>query len=519
MKDHPICLFENVKALKDPNMDEIISKWEKELNGEYFPQFLVISHPAAKKEFIRTLRNNIGPVQGNLDNLEKVEGDFTVHFQYGEDPEFVDEDETKIISIPWEMLKKAEIFWICSSSLENISKRILVNSDEILWLTNASMAMPQREREWLSETVTSMFHNEPITISLYNQETLNTREDVEALNLRLTKFALQLGKNKLYLANRSEALHRMFEEMDIPAFLDRREKRIQLACKEDLENYMKKQLELAEIDVEKLEASIQKVEAERKNIEFSSKFILNSTISNMYDEMRNKILDAADRYSQDACENVRVGLESSKDLEKDIHNIQPYLKAAWEHFEKEISKYMVSRQEEIAKVLERQISSDCQKIVGLLEGGSLGKEIDVLTAGMFGNTFEEKEPQTTKNKRISKGMLLTSIALAFVNPLWGLAGIVGTGVFNLSNAKNTKEAKEKVLLALPGECNRLKNDIERQLELTIENAKKESCDNVWKVYSEVLDKLMAEITDYMEQSRQAKERAVVLQKLLESEMK
>ena len=29
-----------------------------------------------------------------------------------------------------------------------------------------------------------MFDDDPITISLYNQETLNTREDVEALNLR-----------------------------------------------------------------------------------------------------------------------------------------------------------------------------------------------------------------------------------------------------------------------------------------------------------------------------------------------
>ena len=518
MKDHPICLFENVKALNDPNMDEIISKWEKEQNREYFPQFLVISHPAARKEFIRTLKEKIDSEQEKMDNLEKLEGDFTVYFQYGIGMNDADINGVRIIHIPWEMLKKAEIFWICSSSLENIPRRILVNSDEILWLTNASMAMPQREREWLSEAA-SMFDNESVMISLYNQETLNTREDVEALNLRLTKFASQLGRNKLYFANRSEALHRMFKEMDIPAFLERREKRIQLACKEDLENYMKKQLELAEIDVEKLEASIKKAEAERKNIEFSSKFILNSTISNMYDEMRNIILDAADRYSQDACENVRAGLETSNDLEKDIHNIQPYLKAAWEHFEKEISKYMVSRQEEIAKILEQQISSDCQKIVGLLEGGSLGKEIDVLSAGMFGSTFEEKGPQTTKNKRISKGMLLTSIALAFVNPLWGLAGIVGTGVFNLSNAKNAKEAKEKVLLALPVECNKLKNEIERQLEITIENAKKESCDNVWKVYSEVLNKLMAEIADYMEQSRQAKEKAAVLHKLLETEMK
>ena len=87
----------------------------------------------------------------------------------------------------------------------------------------------------------------------------------------------------------------------------------------------------------------------------------------------------------------------------------------------------------------------------------------------------------------------SSIALAFVNPLWGLAGVAGTSVFTLSKNKDLDEAKAKALSALPNECNSIRRSVERQIEAAIEKAKKEHWDDVWKVYSEVLDNLMSAI--------------------------
>ena len=170
--------------------------------------------------------------------------------------------------------------------------------------------------------------------------------------------------------------------------------------------------------------------------------------------------------------------------------------------------------------MEQQIFSDCKKMVDILEVGSFGETINISTASLlsdisFGDMDESK---AKKNKMISKGMLIASIALAFVNPLWGLAGVAGTSVFTLSNDKNLDEAKAAVLSALFNECNSIKRDVESQIEAAIERAKKESCDNVWKVYSKVLDNLMAAIFRYMDQIKAAKEKTGILQSVLNNEI-
>lgn len=112
----------------------------------------------------------------------------------------------------------------------------------------------------------------------------------------------------------------------------------------------------------------------------------------------------------------------------------------------------------------------------------------------------------------------SSIALAFVNPLWGLAGVAGTSVFTLSKNKDLDEAKAKALSALSNECNSIKRSVERQIEAAIEKAKKEPRDDVWKVYSEVLDNLTSAIFRYMEQIKAAKEKTGILLRILDADI-
>lgn len=519
-------LIERIKAVDEPGMLQIIADTERELNKDFFPQVLIVSNASTKKEIIGILSDLIGSTHAVLDDVATAENDYIVRIQYGDDWNGNGLSDTGSgldvtdISIPWDVLKSLNILWMCCSSLKNIPNGFVTNSDKILLVTNATMAMTQEEKDFLANARKSFSNGEPITISLCNKQLLNTQEDFDDLCANVTKLIAQYGESTKLIDDFHNALCNQFGSIDGEQLKIKREKRILFACLNTLEAYINSQLELAEVDIDKLNEAVKKIEKERKSIEFSGKLVLNSTIENMYGEMKNKILSAADRYSDDACASIRARLAVSKTIEKDINNIAPYLKSVWANFEREIGKHMASEQEQIASVLEQQISSDCKKIVDILEVNSFGDTINISTTSLlsdisFGDVDESK---AKKNTMITKGMLVTSIALAFVNPLWGLAAIAGTSVFSMSNNKNLEEEKANVLSALPNECNRIKYGVEGQIEAAIETAKKASCDNVWKVYSEVLDNLMSEMFRYLEQIKAAKEKTGILQSILSTEV-
>lgn len=519
--------MEKIRSLDDAQMLQIVDDAERELDQDFFPQILVVSNSSARKEMIGRLGDLIGSSNAVLEDLATAENDYIVRFQYGDEWNGNGFDGTGSIAdivnicIPWDILKGLNILWVCSSSLTSIPNHLIIHADKILLVTNATMAMAQEEREFLTNARQSLSNDEPITISMCNKLSLNTQADIDDLCLNVTKLIARYGKNTNFADDFGDALCSQFESMNGEQLKVKREKRILAACLDSLEAYINSQLQLAEVDIDKLNEAVKKIEAERKNIEFSGKLILNSTIENMYGQMKNKIISAADRYSDDACESIRARLAVSKTIEKDINNIAPYLNSVWANFEKEIGKHMASEQEQIASVLEQQISSDCQKMVDILEVSSFDETINISTASLltdisFGDMDESK---AKKNKMISKGMLIASIALAFVNPLWGLAGVASTSVFTMSNNKDLEEAKAKVLSALPNECNSIKHGVEKQIEAVIEKAKKESCDNVWKVYSEVLDNLLSAIFRYMEQIKAAKEKTDILQGILDTDIR
>ncbi len=517
-------LFEKIKALEEPQLNQIVADSEDKLNMDFLPQLLIASNRFASKEIIETLSKLIGSANALLAVVENTESDCIVRLRYGEDWKLDDADSdlnVMNISVPWDMLKRQSILWVSSSALKNIPGSLIVDCDKLLLVTNATMAMTQDEKDFLENTRKSVFHDEPITISLCHKQLLNTQEDTDSLCAHINDLVSQYGENTSFVMDLGDALRSQFDGIDIDLLKAKREKRIQTACINALETYIKSQLELAEVDIDKLKQKLAKIEEERKSVEFSGRFVLNSTIENMYGKAKHKIIAAADRYSDDACERIRAKLADSKTIAKDIDDIGPWLKTAWENFEKEIAPYLVAEQEHIAGVLEEQISSDCRKIIDFLEAGSFGEPMSISVAPAIADlSFADVEAsKADKNKMLSRAMLITSIALGFTNLLWGVAGVVGTEVFTRFNTnKNLAEAKANVLSALPNECNKIKYGVESQIEAAIEKAKKESCDNVGKVYSEVLDNLMTTIFGYAGRIESAKEKADILQSLLNQEI-
>lgn len=519
--------LEKIKSLDDSQMIQIVTNAEQELNKDFFPQILIVSNSSARKEIIESLGNLIGSTNIVLDYLANEESEYIVRLQYADDwningfDDINESIDAVNISIPWVTLQCVNILWAWGSSLKNIPNNLIINSDKILLVTNATMAMTHEEKEWLATLRESIFSDEPVTVTLCNKLAMNTQEEIDDLCASITQKIARYGENTKFDDDFGIALSNLTENINVEHLQSQRKKRILRACFDNLEDYFNIQLRLAEVDIDKLNESIKEIEAVRKNIEFSGKFGLTSTIENMYAEMKNKIISAADRYGDDVYKSIRSRLTVSNTIEKDINNIVPYLKTAWENFEREIGKHMASEQEQIASVLEQQITSDCERMVDNLEVSSFGETMDISTADIIFSHIsigDMDDSKVNKNVMISKGVLFTSIVLAFSNPLWGLVGVGANVYLSNNNKNNLDKAKANVLSALSNECNSIKYGVERKIENVIEKAKKESCDNILKVYSDVLDSLMVVMSGHMDQIKAAKEKASILQSVLNNEI-
>ena len=247
--------FGKIKSFDDSQMLQIVANAEYELNKDFFPQILIVSNASARKEIIESLGSLIGSTNIVLDDLANADSDCIVRLQYADDWSgngFDDTNESMNavnISLPWAALKSANILWWCGSSLKTIPDHLIINSDKLLLVTNATMAMTQEEKEWLANLRESIFTDEPVTVSLYNKLSLNTQEDAEDLYVNVTKLIASYGENTRFVDDFGSALCNLAENIDSNQLKIQREKRILTACFKALEAYINGQLELAEVDI------------------------------------------------------------------------------------------------------------------------------------------------------------------------------------------------------------------------------------------------------------------------------
>src|SRR5699024_6344042 len=110
---------------------------------------------------------------------------------------------------------------------------------------NATMAMTQEEKCFLTNARKSILNDEPITISLCNKLSLNTQADVDDLCDNVTKLIARYGKNTNFIEDFGNALRSQFENIADEQLKIKREKRILTACIGNLETYIKNQLKLS----------------------------------------------------------------------------------------------------------------------------------------------------------------------------------------------------------------------------------------------------------------------------------
>ncbi len=522
-----MALSEKTAEINDPELSGMIDTARDKLSGKYVPRAMVISNAYGQQGIIDTIGQMSGQGDFLSNCLPESSEPFSLSLHYGI-PDMTVEQETVgelsfsaiSVSLEWDLLEGVELVWYCGIPFPLLDVSVTEAAGAVCLVTNATMALPLEEKEWLRNTGVCNRPGSRIIISLYNRSAVNTQDDwgslIQDISARAKSVSPDIGIRPSFDeavqitigVSKTEAAEQDWSRMQILNAMDNIESRIHAL------------LQVSGLDLEKLQQAVEDMKQERKRMEMSGKLVGEGAVENMYTNLKVQLTESVDQYNADAYESIRKRIESTKDIRQDVENIQPYLQAAWANFEREIGNRLSAEQEAISVELQRQIEQDGYRLVGMLESVGPIPYSEIL-APSASTTSVNSNSMTKSGKReklITRGMLITSIALAFVQPVLGLSALVGTQMFQHYKKTNDEELRRQVLNDLYSRCEQIKTQMLDQILDTIETAKAASRKNVGDVYARMLEEITAPALEAVSRIESIRTQAGKLQEILDNEI-
>ena len=521
-------ISKKITETDDQKLECIIGAAESKLKEPFFPKVMLVSNDYGRQEILDLMRHECSQSEMLQECLPDSGRPFWVTLSFGkpdvtEESSSIGEQEyTKITAaVEWDFLKTANLVWLCGFDFSSLNMSLIEDADVIVLVTNATMALPQEEKDWLRNSVASSFYGEQVLISLYSRSHVNTKEDYECLHKNVNMVLNGLDSKIGFYDDLFSVFAAAAKLLQTTVSEEKHKKMVIKNCLNCIEQRVSELLKASNLDTEKLKTAIEKMERERKDIEMSGRLLMESSVENMYANLKNQIVDAADRYNEDAYNSIRDRIETTKNVEQDVDSIHPYLKAVWENFENEIKAKFAAEQDKISGDLERQmeqVRSSLVRMLDLGEGSELMQHLGIAAGSVAYTGNPDEASKKSHAKLLSKGLMLASIALAFVNPVWGLAAFVGTRFFQRSRENSSEDLRRKVLDELHGECSSIKEKVVEQITAVIAEAKENSKKNIGNVFSEMIDSMMDSILNFIEQIKKLQKQEELLQAIVSGEI-
>lgn len=518
---------EKIAGIGDPESLRMIDEAEARLSGPYLPKAVLVSNAYGRQSILEFIGEASG--QGNLISrcIPEPNEPFSLVLRHGaldvteERAMLGDLDLLSVaISIEWEMLDGVELTWYCGIPFSLLGIHETGNAGAICLISNATMALTQDEREWLQGTGLRNRSGSQAIISLYNRSAINTQDDWNSLIQDLSARAKSIRTDIEICPSVDAAITAMITASKTDA-AEKDWKRMQaLNTLDGVENRIRMLLQASSTDLEALQKASDDMKRERKRVELSGRMICEGTVENMYTELRAQISDSIDQYNSDAYDSIRKRIETTKDIKQDAQSIQPYLQAVWGNFEHEIGAKLAAEQEAITTQLQQQIEQDGIRLVEMLgiDNAISYSETISPTGASIVDATGSKAGKEKQEKMIARGMLIASLALAFVQPVLGLSALAGTQIYQHYQKSNHENLRRQILNDLYSQCEQVKTQMLERILDAIGTAKTASKKNIGDVYSRMLEEITAPALETVERIRMIRKQTGEFQELLEHDI-
>ncbi len=357
-------------------------------------------------------------------------------------------------------------------------KKEFNHSEFVFLITNATAAMNMNERNFIETCVKGFLGGMRFGIILCNLELLNTDADMNVVidsvhsynklsNLDCRIF--NSGQEELrdfvrtQLAAEIEELHTITMDQAI------------LNCINEIDEAVKEIEEDAKLDNHELDELISELEKRKGKIETAGRIAASTLSGNFSAKLKYELTMDISKYNEEALDNIRKAVETSKDIAATKKKIPNYLADIWENFEREQDKKL----KKDTQVLIDNIYVKMEQDVGEFFQDVSESKRKVLEYAMSYIAIERgpipynpKESSTEKTiGKMSKIMLWGSIPVAFLISLpLGIATAVGSkAVKSFSQKTIDAENKEAIMQEVNTICNITKTEILKTADHSIDN--------------------------------------------------
>ena len=524
-----------VKELHNDRLTEIVERANLKANEMEKCNIGIISDFYGKKTFFKMLERYGISEDVYIDYVPDTDMPFVIEVKYGngnQETIAADEivDDIKYLKISVETTQNTfedfSIIFICGMNLETLDNRLLYKFSYLFFLTNATMAMPLSAKTWVQDIVVPMFGSDRLTICLYNTNLLNTANDVKAIENNVNKMIVKGNWQCSFLSCDEMIENRIAEVVSEKEMLEKkRNEQLVKNCINELKCYSEKMLETKNLDIDELRKMVEKLNEEKEEIEISGKIAIGNVVNNLFTDLKYQIVNAADNYMDDAYKNIHNRISTTDSVTNDIKHIPTYLEKICQLFERKASEKIQEEYEKITIELAKMIENDCKKIMSVIQIPGfekyfleMGYEFALTDRfGFLENAKNEFDEKVKTNKKLSKGMIIASVALAFANPVLGISTLIGSRIYNNYRTQETeKEARNTVLEGLLAECADLKKNIVSQISNELSVTQQKTSDALERVYGEIINSLIKAICAAVDEIEKLKKELDLVSELLKN---
>lgn len=531
------------EKLDNHNIESVLNRAEDALSAEHKFNITIVSGCADYKDLLRIVcdlcsediaycygDNLFGKScqfifkYGNKESKSAfTEGKFIELTKENENAVFDEVDSVKIIhTLPNRFLENADITLCNGLHKKNIWQEIFENTDFLVLLTNATMALSLEEREWIISYVLPYFGGERFCVIANNTELLNSDKDRETMCEYIDNHLNKIDEGiEFYRENGAlfDHINNMLANQEQAKVL--RTKNILNNLYSNFKKIAEELLNSAQLDIASSAKAIKQLEDNRKELEAAGKVNSENMVKNIYADFKFKAIESIENYSDSAKNSILRKIDESTDVEGISQDIERYLKSVWKTYELHFSKKMAEAREYAVECFVGQMEMDTDRIINNLDVETISliekaiRSADSWNAPAFYNITVSENARENFVKKTVNGIMIASVPLFFVNPVYGIATLIGSQIYKKTQ-KNSILDEEKSLISESVEkyCDELKRIITASIIENLDNEADECRKNIKTAYASLTDLLIKEIQTYSNNLKAVREKRALLEDVL-----
>ena len=503
---------------QEPGISALAARLHRAAEREHKPTMALVSFNMNHAERFAVVKDFTG-VDVPEELAAKTDGTpACILFDYNRTPGILVDggsDGITVYGLPCEKLQNRRIA-VCDAVKSRDKWFVLAEEIDIACLViNATMAMTQLERGWLKECGQPLFGtNEPV-IATVGMNLLNTQEEMQAVSDAVNSGLRRLGMSTRIFDSPMEAMAWMDAFLNDPAVQTDRLARVAANGLTELTERTKAFMSTALIGASAIDEAVAKIEGQRKTLQTAGQLASESILFNELTRLKVMASESVRDYGQRMVGNIQSKVET--------YPLEQIRAKVAETTEGELQK--------VSAKLTTQMEADAGELIAALDEPTRRALYGAIA---FAPSYAERAENmpvhaplefsgvninqiTQQLRRETRGMMLVSIPLLFVNPLFAVGSIVASkfiGKFRTDS--ELKNARADMAKQIENLCAANSEVIVQHVEASFDRQMQEGSQNVRAAYDNLINGLEGELNRMKAQQGQKAEVKRFLEEQLQS---